>query len=62
VPALRHSLHQIKGSTAAFGFDHLSQLAAEAEEALAQRIRLDVQTIERVRRLLQAMRGLGPNP
>lgn len=56
--ALRHLLHQIKGSTAAFGFDDLSQLAANAELTLDTRLRLDQEAIDNVHRLLTAMRKL----
>ncbi len=57
---LRRTLHQIKGGTAAFGFDDLSQLAADAEKSLGTKSVVDGQSAEQITRLLTAMRGALP--
>jgi PAS domain S-box-containing protein len=57
---LKHVLHQIKGSTAAFGFDELSQLAADAEKSIGTGSLVDPAGAEKVQRLLNAMRDVAP--
>lgn len=58
---LRRTVHQIRGSSAAFGFDHLSQLAAEAEKSVDQKPVLDAEGRDSIARLLLGMRGAVPS-
>ena len=46
---LKHTLHQIKGSTAAFGFDDLSRLAADAEKSVGTKSHIDAEATMKVR-------------
>ena len=60
VSELKRTLHQIKGSTAAFGFEGLSKHAVDAERAIGSGTRLAPHAMGKIGELLSAMREAAP--